>query len=494
MWKKVLYLGVTIIFGFLVYIMSSNSNQMNHLESLVTKAIESEKFHEVPMIWDGCFDTTSIVKNESDKMDIVLYPATSQTDITYGPEGNTSRFLKFEKAYYLYIFNTEFSLESVKTSSDTTHNYSGIEFSNGTNTFTYYFIVNDKINTSSYEAAPTTKEQTVLKGARDVTNTNSIWNFMRVTFTETMLNQIVKELGGEVTQLSVKDSEGKAQYTTDVKVDFSQKFFTDVKPLFDNYNVYLDSYLSADGDKNKINEAQTKFNEFYNPWYEEFESKKEETKYTFRFDNDILSPSKLMWQTTGIVALYIFVVALVYMLLFHFKSIKRIFSRENYKKYSSEDSKILVNGKWVDRSSAKMGKVSSEKVETVLEPDTKAEEALETVTATELITEATEEQAKDEILSPEIEDASVTEQPVLENAEEIKEEQPLNEEIKLEANADEKSEEITQQEAVVHKEKAPAKTIAKKSTSSKTSTSKKTASTKKATTSKTTKEKSDEAH
>lgn len=474
MWKKVLYLGVTIIFGFLVYIMSSNSNQMNHLESLVKKAIESEKFYEVPMIWDGCFDTTSIVKNDSDKMDIVLYPATSQTDVTYGPEDSSSRFLKFERAYYLYIFNTSFSLNSVKTDSETSYNLSGIEFSNGTKSYMYYFIANENTNASSYEANPTTKEQAILKSNRDITNTNSVWNFMRVTFTETMLNEIVKELGSDITTLSVKDSEGVAQYTSDVSVNFSQNFFTDVKPLFDNYNIYLDSYLAANGDKNKINEAQTKFNEFYDPWYEEFESKKEETKYTFRFDNDVLSPSKLMWQTIGITALYAVVVVLIYILLFHFKAIKRIFSKENYKKYSS-DSKILVNGKWVDRSAAKLGKTTSEKADVVIEPDTKADEALETVTATEVVTEPSPTEKTEETSIPEEDNTIVQPKEEPTTNESVEETNPMEEKVEepavTEIEVPQENEEVQEATAPI-KEETKAKTQAKKASTTKKTTTK----------------------
>ncbi len=525
MWKKVLYLGIAIILGFMVYIISYNSNQMNHLESLVKNAIASEKFYEVPMVWDGCFDKKSIIENNSEEMDIVLYPATSQTDISYGPEDNTSRFVKYEKAYYLYIFNTKFSLESVKTDSEKSYNQSGIEFSNGTNKYNYYFVVDDKINSSSYVASPTTKEEVMLKGSRDVTNTNPVWNFMRVTFTETMLNQITQELDGKIETISIKDSEGKSRYSSKVDMSFSQAFFTDVKDLFDNYNVYLESYVEADGNKDKINEAQEKFNTFYNPWYDDFVSKTEQTGYTFRFDNDVLTPSKLTWQTLGVLALYIVVVAILYVLLFHFKAIRKIFSRDTYKKYSS-DSKVLVNGKWVDRSKAKStSKPVSDKPVVVVEPDTTADATLETVTAGDIVsdnqTEAPEivEIQQEEIIEPvadEKEEPSIKEEAPqeVEGVTLASEEKELLEASKAENPEKEEIQEAGKAEVVEEKKAAPKKAPVKKTTTSKSTTNKdasvkktgtasKTATSKKSTSSKTStvkkstakpKEKKDEAN
>ncbi len=481
MWKKVLYFGIAIVFAILIYVIGYSSNQMNHLEGIVKSAIEKEEYYKVPMVWEGCFDTTSIIENNEEKLDIVLYPATSQTDVSYGGEDNTSRFLRYERAYYLYIFNTKFSISNVNAGS-TSYNQTSISFSgeNG-NSYEYYFIVNEKMNSQSYVSLPLTKEEALLNASRDVTSTNSAWNFMRITLTETMLEQIKKEINGDITKLEMKDADGKVQYSTNVPLDFSQKFFEDVKPLFENYNTYLDAYLAAGKDKKKIQEAEDTFEEFYEPWMEEFEKNKEQTGYTFRYDDSYLSPGKIIWQTIGMLALYALVIALFYILLFHFSLIKRIFSRETYKDYS-KSSGVMVNGKMVERSKSKTARPVSNKIETEVKPDTVADETLETVTAGEVLVASESEPVEPEKplesneLEPEVQPEPVEETPV-----EVLEEQATPTESVQEAVVEEVAAEVKEKPAEEPK-KAPAKkSTTTKKTSSKNSTKKTTSTTKKKT-------------
>ena len=485
MWKKVLYFGVAIIFGILIYIIGYSSNQMNHLEGIVNRAIEKEEFYKVPMVWDGCFDTKSIIENNGEKLDIVMYPATSQTDVSFGEEENKSRFLNYERSYYLYVFNTKFSISTINAGS-TSYNKTSISFSNENGSYEYYFIVNDSMNSQSYVENPMTKEQVLLNTSRDVTNTNSTWNFMRITFTETMLEQIKKEIGGDITKLELKDADGNVQYSSEVKLDFSQSFFTDVKDLFDNYNVYLNSYMDANQgkDKDKVKEAENKFQEFYKPWYENFENTKEQTGYTFRYDDSYLSPGKLVWQTVGMLALYALVVALFYILLFHFSAVKRIFSRENYKDYSKK-STVMVNGKMVERSKVKSAKPSSTKPQIEVNPDTIADETLETVTAGEVLEAASTNDITEDLPK---EQEIKTEELVVPSAEVVEESEPttetIQEEVPLMAEPQEEKPVEVKKEASKKApvKKAPAKkttstkSAPKKTTGSKTTSTKKTSS------------------
>ena len=424
MWKKVIYIGIAVIIGIAIFFLGYNSNQMNHLLNLVNDAITNERYHEVPMIWEGCFDTNSIVEKSSDDLDIVIYPATSQVDVTYNTD---KRYLKYEKAYYVYIFNAKFTYNNVSTGSDSSYNKTSMEFSNGTETYPYYFVADSTMNSSSYVANPTTVEDAVLKNQRNIVATFDSWNFMKFTLTETMAKEIQKELGGEITKITLKDSTGESKYTADVNLNFSQNFFSDLQILFDNYNTYLDAYLTSD--EEKIKEATNKFNEFYEPWYEEFNEKKEQTGYTFRYDDSYLAPGKLIWQTVGIEALYLVVVEIFYIILFHFKSLRRIFSRGHYKDYSSKGTEILVNGKWVKTGQANKKHIEEKPVEESIE--SKEEDNLEVVTVNELlhpvteeleeVSEHTSEEDTLEVKEPEKEDAK--EEVSKETSKEVKEEE-----------------------------------------------------------------------
>lgn len=486
MWKKILYFGVAIIIGILVFIMSYSSNQMNHLESLVKGAIDNEKFHEVPMVWDGCFDTNSIIENNQDNLDIVLYPATSQTDITLKIGEESRREVEYEKAYYLYIFNAKFSLGNINDGA-TNYNETCLEFSSESNSssYKYYFVVNEEINKGSYIEEPTTLAEALLNNSRDVTNTNETWNFMRVTLTETMINHITSSIGGEITKFDLKDSDGNIQYSSDVKLDFSQPFFTDVKDLFENYNIYLDSYLAADGDKTKIQEASDKFQEFYEAWKIEFD--KNEKGYTFRYDDNILTPSKLMWQTVGMVTLYAVVIVLFYILLFHFSAIRKIFSRETYKDYS-DDKEVMVNGKMVKRNKGKQTKDIAVQAEEIIKPDTGMDEALETVTAGDVVLQNTEESLEE--TKPNVSDVIIeTEIPAEPEPEEVPEQETVVEETASVEEKEETKEVSKKKTETPPKKKAPTtKSATKAPSTSKSSNVKKTSE------NKTIKEKTDETN
>ncbi|MBD5390986.1 hypothetical protein HDR67_03170, partial [bacterium] len=433
--------------------------------------------------WDGCFDTKSIIDNTSDKMDIVIYPATSQTDVTFGEEENTSRYVHYERSYYLYIFNAKFSILDINTGSSS-YNKTSVALSgeNG-QTYEYYFVVGETMNSQSYVKDPMTKEQAILNAERNATNTNTTWNFMRITFTETMLDQIKKDINGEITKLEIKDAEGISQFSTDIHLDFSQSFFADMKVLFDNYNTYLDSYLAADGDKNKIKDAENTFHDFYDPWYEDFKAAKEQTGYTFRYEDSILSPSKLIWQTIGMLALYALVVALFFVLLFHFSVVRRIFSRETYKSYS-KSSEVMVNGKLVKKSKGKPVK-SSTNPQTEVLPDTAADDSLETVTAGEVLAEATNENVEEGVETPKMEEPEAIEV--------VNEEPTLNSVVEP---TEESKVEATSAEVVVPEEKKeePTKPAAKKPAAKKstTATKKSTTSTAKKTSTKPKEQKNEE--
>lgn len=445
MWKKVLYFGVAIVIGILVYIIGYSSNQMNHLESMVTSAIEKEEFYKVPMVWGGCFDTKSIVENNSDKLDFMVYPATSQTDVTYGNEENTGRYLEFERAYYVYLFNAKFS---VNTATDGTSNYNktAIEFTSndsGSTSYNYYFVVNETMNSSVYVKEPTTKEEVLLNNERDVTNTNSTWNFMRLTLTETMLKQISKEMKGKIHKISIKDCDGSEVYSANISLDFSQEFFKNekIEEILTKYNTYLSAYLAADGDSAKLKELNNTWGKEFEAWKEDFREDIPNTDYAIGYERDVVTPSKLVWQTIGMIVLYAVVILLFYVLLFHFSAIRRIFSKDNYKDYS-KDSKIIVNGKAVSRTK---NKPTSKIKEETISPDTSVDDSLETVTAGEVVVapefnspkpdsnEVSVEEKEKVVAEPSpVEEPLVSEegQSVVDDALESKEEQPMVEEVK----------------------------------------------------------------
>lgn len=397
MWKKVLYLGVAVIFGILVYIFAYQSNQYGHITDIVMDAIENEKYEEVAKVFGGCFDTHTIVEDDSDKLDLVIYPATSLIEESYYPnEDETQKYLKYENAYYVYLFKSNFSYGNTTSSSGDVTNATGLMFYSGENEFKYNFVVSDQINSKDYIETPKTPAQVVMNKAHNVTSSQADWHFMTLTVTELMITEMTVKLGGDIDSIAIIDNLGEVVYKTNVALDFSQTFFKDVEPLVTNYNVYLTAYQNAENDDAR-RAAEEKFIEFYgkdgeedNGWVNTtFKTYKETKGYTFRYDNDYLVPGSLVWQTIGVLALYLVVVALFYILLFHFKTLRRIFSRESYKDYSNDD--VIINGKKVQRN--KNGVVNNKAKANEEKPalDKPAEPTVEEVKVEEPVVEPKEE-------------------------------------------------------------------------------------------------------
>ena len=120
----------------------------------------------------------------------------------------------------------------------------------------------------------------------------------------------------------------------------------------------------------------------------------DETNFTFRYSDDKLQPSSLIWDAAGIVALFVVAAALVYFLIFHFKFIKRLVLREGKKgnnKYTVNREAVEARAK-AKASNAKM--VSSnplakkEEVKQISDKPITAKEVLEANKANETIVDA----------------------------------------------------------------------------------------------------------
>lgn len=325
MWKKVLYFGIMTIIGIMVWTLCYNSNQYNHIYELTVKAIEEKNYSELPKIFGGCFDTNEVELVESEKMDAVIYAGTASTDEAYTVQEEQKRYLVYEEAYYLYIFNSSYSYINIMSGEEYT-NQTALVFNCENGEYIYPFVVDSSINSTYYVANPTTVEELILNDSRNLIATHDNWNFMSINITKTMVD-LIEAKYGEINNFRLVDNEGNTVHTFNNSLDFADQFYTDVRGLIDNYNVYLQDYLAG------TQGAEDKFNSWYTPWLEEFEESKETTGYSFRYEDDYIMPSSIVWQTVGMLALYIVSVLLVYFVLFHFKDIKRLFSKESYKDY-----------------------------------------------------------------------------------------------------------------------------------------------------------------
>lgn len=330
---KVLYVAFGVILAFVVYIVGYNSNGYSHIESLTSKAIEAKDYTEVAMIHGGCFEKNSLITEDSDVLDMAIFPSTTLSSVQYYVSEDTTEVKNsYDNSYYIYIFNPNFETTNLKAA--TTTNGTGIRFKSASGSYDYKFVLTDTVNASEMVEKPGSIKESILKGERDLFQNYTNWSFYNFTLTQSIVEAMSDSLNGEINSISVLNSSSEEVFSIDVQLDFSQQFFEDVKPLVENYNTYIEE-VNSDNEEIK-NAANDKFDKFYlgdenTKGFEE--TFKENVNYTFRHPDSYLQPTKLVWQTIGMLAIYLVCFALLYVLLFHFAFLKRLISRESHNSY-----------------------------------------------------------------------------------------------------------------------------------------------------------------
>lgn len=329
--KKFFYLLIVFILGIFVSYISYNSNKYDHINHLVDTAIEEGKYEEIAKIFGGCCDTNGVVKLETEKVDVAVFSGTSILDVTYGEE----RSYAYEETYYLYFFDLEYDYATF----DGTDNAGAIVF-NGDNgeSYKYPLVVSESTNSEYLEKENFTKETALFNSTRNIVSNVDTWDFMYVNLTKSMIECINNYLkGGKIAGFTLLDNKGNEVVEVSATLDLSQKFFTDVNELIREYNVWLEAY-----DKNEdVKEAEKKFNEFYEPWLEEFNANKETTGYSFPYDSDYVVPGKVLWKTIGHLAIYTAIMFGFYLLFFHLEQLKELCDRIFKKKKKGEKPKTI---------------------------------------------------------------------------------------------------------------------------------------------------------
>lgn len=329
---RIVYILIALIAVVLVYIMGYNSNSINHIINMTNEALESKDYVQLAKIHGGCLDVNNISKENSDDLDLAIFPATTLSSYSYYKDDKNKETVQtnsYDKAYYIYIAYPKFTLTSNELNGEYV-NDAAIKFVSNEGSYTYKFEITETVNSKLYNKTPYSVNDIILKGQRQSLTYYENWGFINVTLSESVVNAISSDLKGDINKIEILDRDGKSVYSESINLDFKQDFFKDVQPLCDNYNTYINEVNSDD--KAVKEAAEEKFNKFY----EGTESSKgfeetflENTNYTFRLADSKLQPGSLVWQTIGIEVLFVIVLVLLYFLLFHFQLIKRLISREN---------------------------------------------------------------------------------------------------------------------------------------------------------------------
>jgi hypothetical protein len=366
---KVLYIGFAVIMAILVYIAGYNTNAFNYINNITSDAINNKNYVEVAKIHGGCFETINVVDKQpslnKNNYELAIYKSgTLLTEEYYISDEDKTQENEYVNSYYIFLFGLTDTLDA-STDGTTLTNKTAFNFVGTEGTYTYYFKVSSVYNTSYYNNKPKSVSDALLGDERDLFSNQNNWGFVNLTFTETLLDSMNI---GDVKQIQVTDAIGDVVFTQDVVLDFNKEtgFFNEISPLVINYNEYIDN-VTGDASDEDINKAESKFNEFYLKFEENFLKNENNS---FRHEDSYLQPSKLVWKTIGLLCLYGVSVLVLYILLFNFTFIKKIFVRNSY---SNDYGTRAVNKNKKTAIDAEVKEIKEEKVEETETLESKSE-------------------------------------------------------------------------------------------------------------------------
>lgn len=378
---KVVYVTVAAVLCFILYIGFYNTYTSDYIIELTSNAVKEKDYETIAKVFNVTFDLNSIVEEQpTDKVHIEVLPSISRMDVnTYtektDSEGNktytaTANYL-FEYNYSFYLYEPTFSTTN-QVDGDKKTNKTGIKFYNDNNdSFIYYFRNTASIHEEGfYEAYPKTLSDALLKSNREQLYTNELIGVSFVTINESIINFIEKDYlnNQNITKYSIVDSNGTEVFApTTITLDFSQAFFNE--PEIVEFKTKYNAVIEAQ--KESTAAADQKYAEFEKWYYGEnqdgvfytFYETDAHPSYMHQFDESALKPASIIWKTIGILALFLLAVVILYILLFHFRFIKKIITRGRSEgNYVAKDKKN--NSKYQAKPEAIKNTPNKEEVKT----------------------------------------------------------------------------------------------------------------------------------
>lgn len=345
MFKKILYVIVSVFFGVAIYYINYTSDQTEYKLEIVENAIKNEEYETIPRLFGGVFDKNSIVNDNSDEFDLRVYPGTDRQIVEYEDKDYVDhKYENFENAYYFYLFNASFDMTNITNEKNTVNNAS-FRFYSGVNKYDYHLNLSKSVNNDIFVNNPKNVSDSVLKGYRNLIEQHDEYSMLHQSFTETMINEIESILGGDIEAYALVDNEGNEIYKQAINLEFENAFFNDVAEMVSKTDKFFKDYDSQ-SDKKLKEKIVEEYDAFYNEWLKSFNSD-EHPDYLFRFTADELVPDDLRFRSIWPLIGYIFGALLLYICLFHNKPIRKfgayVFSK--FKKDSSKKENSLKNNK-----------------------------------------------------------------------------------------------------------------------------------------------------
>ena len=345
---KIIYIAFCLVFAVIIalgmYTSFASSNYSSLLTNAVSKAKETENYQDAEYSDIArCFsifstpleDKPSLLYAEENGKNITfIYESVNQHNASYSVDGKDEAISRIENVYLVTILHPEFNFLNL---SDKT-NPSAFRFY-GTNSevpyYDYYFNLSADCNSDIYSAKPTSEKESVLKGGRSLLDTyRTSYDLVFFPLTETTMSFIKEQLKSDVVGFNIVDNATNPVYKNSEYVDFefdfpktAGTFYADMENFVKYYNIYAESRDGkGDYDTDTVNAASIYIESFTkdpSSMIPDFN-----TKYIQGYPREsVYTGTDMAMKTIGITLLFLVAVALIYILLFHLKSIKKFIRR-----------------------------------------------------------------------------------------------------------------------------------------------------------------------
>ena len=429
---KIIYIAFCLVLAVIIalgmYTSFASSNYSALLSNAVAKAKEVENYQDAEYSDIArCFSIFStplenepslLYAEENGKNIIFIYESVNQHNASYSIDGKDETISRVENVYLVTILHPEFNFLNL---SDKT-NPSAFRFygTNGKH-YDYIFNLSSDCNSGTYLAKPTTEKESVLRGGRSLLDTyRTSYDLVFFPLTETTMSFIKEQVGSDIAGFNIVDNATNSVYKKSEYVDFkfdfpnaAGTFYADMEDFVKYYNIYTENREGkGDYDTDTVNAASVYIESFTkdpSSMIPDFN-----TKYIQGYPREsVYTGTDMVMKTIGITLLFVVVVALIYILLFHLKSIKKFIRR--FSKKEEPERKIP------NRRPQTNVVISKSKVSREVTPALNKEEEVASETKpveTTAVEEAPVEEAKVE---------EVEETKALEAAEEAPAEEPVEE-------------------------------------------------------------------
>ena len=366
---KVIFISFAVIIVFFSSIVLFNTAKGDHILNVTKKALEDKDYNEVLSLFGGIYYEEPVITDSDDNIDLIVNPTYVERSFNYlvlndNDQSENHFYHKFLKSYSFFIFDANFTT-TTKISNGKRVNNAGVKFitdkidDEGNNvTHTYPFIISATVNTTKTFDSPESVVDYELNYKRDIIADQEKYGFYNFTINSNVISAVEDITEGQIIGFNITDSIGKDVFSSDFSYSFNfdEPFFQEeynglkqggvIEKIYNTYIPYYDSYkinnkkYVADNYVSEYDDADTygKMNEKFNNDVKKFlEDVKAGNIYdsnvkVSKTESEIITNTviaKCVWRTIGIEALVLVVIAVIYILLFHFQQLRDFIFRND---------------------------------------------------------------------------------------------------------------------------------------------------------------------